>query len=215
MQDDVANFAFFMRNSAAPPRGNRQQQRPGPDEFNREGCNGCHVATTFTSTSTARTSASSRSPTSSRTTWGRWATGSATTATRWRHAADANGAAVGRPLPQRPAARRPHHRQGPAIQAHAGQGSAAAARSTPRLGAAERPAAVPVALGRSRTATSLSHPRAASSRGDAALSLSGDQADGACACSAPDRLAAVDGDAAVGRDRGLIVLQRRARRAAR
>jgi CxxC motif-containing protein (DUF1111 family) len=48
VQDDVANFAFFMRNSAAPPRGIDNSNGAGLTEFNREGCNGCHVTTTFT-----------------------------------------------------------------------------------------------------------------------------------------------------------------------
>ncbi|HVV51498.1 MAG TPA: di-heme oxidoredictase family protein [Polyangia bacterium] len=48
VQDDVANFAFFMRNSAAPPRGVDNSNGAGLTEFNREGCNGCHVTTTFT-----------------------------------------------------------------------------------------------------------------------------------------------------------------------
>ncbi|HEY6476059.1 MAG TPA: di-heme oxidoredictase family protein [Polyangia bacterium] len=48
VQDDVANFAFFMRNSAAPTRGIDNSNGRGLTEFNREGCNGCHVATTFT-----------------------------------------------------------------------------------------------------------------------------------------------------------------------
>jgi CxxC motif-containing protein (DUF1111 family) len=47
VQDDVANFAFFMRNTAAPPRGT-DNSNGGAAEFNREGCNGCHVTTTFT-----------------------------------------------------------------------------------------------------------------------------------------------------------------------
>jgi CxxC motif-containing protein (DUF1111 family) len=48
VQDDVSNFAFFMRNSAAPPRGIDNSNGRGLTEFNREGCNGCHVGTTFT-----------------------------------------------------------------------------------------------------------------------------------------------------------------------
>jgi len=48
VQDDVANFAFFMRNTAAPPRGIDNSSGRGLTEFNREGCNGCHVTTTFT-----------------------------------------------------------------------------------------------------------------------------------------------------------------------
>jgi CxxC motif-containing protein (DUF1111 family) len=48
VQDDVANFAFFMRNSAAPTRGTDNSNGAGLAEFNREGCNGCHVTTTFT-----------------------------------------------------------------------------------------------------------------------------------------------------------------------
>ena len=47
IQDDVANFAFFMRNLAPPPRGIDNSQGRGLTEFNREGCNGCHVTTTF------------------------------------------------------------------------------------------------------------------------------------------------------------------------
>lgn len=48
VQDDVANFAFFMRNTAAPVRGIDNSNGRGLTEFNREGCNGCHVTTTFT-----------------------------------------------------------------------------------------------------------------------------------------------------------------------
>jgi CxxC motif-containing protein (DUF1111 family) len=48
VQDDVANFALFMRNLAAPERGIDNSQGRGLTEFNREGCNGCHVNTTFT-----------------------------------------------------------------------------------------------------------------------------------------------------------------------
>ncbi len=48
VQDDVANFAFFMRHLAAPPRGIDNSNGAGLTEFNREGCNGCHVTTTFT-----------------------------------------------------------------------------------------------------------------------------------------------------------------------
>jgi CxxC motif-containing protein (DUF1111 family) len=54
VQDDVANFAFFMRNSAAPPRGVDNSAGRGLTEFNREGCNGCHVTTTFTVTINGR-----------------------------------------------------------------------------------------------------------------------------------------------------------------
>ena len=48
VQDDVANFAFFMRHLAAPPRAIDNSNGAGLTEFNREGCNGCHVTTTFT-----------------------------------------------------------------------------------------------------------------------------------------------------------------------
>jgi CxxC motif-containing protein (DUF1111 family) len=48
VQDDVSNFAFFMRNLAAPSRGVDNSNGAGLTEFNREGCNGCHVTTTFT-----------------------------------------------------------------------------------------------------------------------------------------------------------------------
>ncbi|HEY4393615.1 MAG TPA: di-heme oxidoredictase family protein [Polyangia bacterium] len=48
VQDDISNFAFFMRNSAAPPRAIDNSNGAGLTEFNREGCNGCHVTTTFT-----------------------------------------------------------------------------------------------------------------------------------------------------------------------
>ena len=85
VQDDVANFAFFMRNLAPAPRGIDNSNGRGLTEFNREGCNGCHVTTTFSVTrERPQPRRSSRSPTSSCTTWGRWATASATTATRWR-----------------------------------------------------------------------------------------------------------------------------------
>jgi CxxC motif-containing protein (DUF1111 family) len=54
VQGDVANFAFFMRNLAAPPRGIDNSNGRGLTEFNREGCNGCHVTTTFTVTANGR-----------------------------------------------------------------------------------------------------------------------------------------------------------------
>ncbi|HXT99889.1 MAG TPA: di-heme oxidoredictase family protein, partial [Polyangia bacterium] len=54
VQDDVANFAFFMRELAAPPRGLDNSNGRGLTEFNREGCNGCHVTTTFTVTINGR-----------------------------------------------------------------------------------------------------------------------------------------------------------------
>jgi CxxC motif-containing protein (DUF1111 family) len=54
VQDDVANFAFFMRNLAAPPRVIDNSQGRGQAEFNREGCNGCHVGTTFNVTANGR-----------------------------------------------------------------------------------------------------------------------------------------------------------------
>jgi CxxC motif-containing protein (DUF1111 family) len=54
VQDDVANFAFFMRALAAPPRGSDSSNGRGLTEFNREGCNGCHVTTTFTVTINGR-----------------------------------------------------------------------------------------------------------------------------------------------------------------
>jgi CxxC motif-containing protein (DUF1111 family) len=54
VQDDVANFAFFMRNLAPPPRGVDNSNGRGLTEFNREGCNGCHVTTTFTVTANGR-----------------------------------------------------------------------------------------------------------------------------------------------------------------
>ena len=54
VQDDVANFAFFMRNLAPAPRGIDNSQGRGLTEFNREGCNGCHVTTTFTVTANGR-----------------------------------------------------------------------------------------------------------------------------------------------------------------
>jgi CxxC motif-containing protein (DUF1111 family) len=48
VQDDISNFAFFMRHLATPPRGIDNSNGAGLTEFNREGCNGCHVTTTFT-----------------------------------------------------------------------------------------------------------------------------------------------------------------------
>jgi CxxC motif-containing protein (DUF1111 family) len=54
VQDDVSNFGFFMRNLAAPPRGSDGSNGAGLTEFNREGCNGCHVTTTFTVTINGR-----------------------------------------------------------------------------------------------------------------------------------------------------------------
>jgi CxxC motif-containing protein (DUF1111 family) len=54
VQDDVANFAFFMRNLAPAPRGIDNSNGRGLTEFNREGCNGCHVTTTFTVTANGR-----------------------------------------------------------------------------------------------------------------------------------------------------------------
>jgi CxxC motif-containing protein (DUF1111 family) len=83
-QDDVEAFANFMRDLAPAPRGIDNSNGRGLTEFNREGCNGCHVTPRFNGRRTGAPTRSSRSPTSSCTTWGRWATASATTATRWR-----------------------------------------------------------------------------------------------------------------------------------
>jgi CxxC motif-containing protein (DUF1111 family) len=57
VQDDVANFAFFMRNLAPAPRGIDNSNGRGEAEFNREGCNGCHVGTTFNVTANGRNNA--------------------------------------------------------------------------------------------------------------------------------------------------------------
>ena len=57
VQDDVANFAFFMRNLAPAPRGIDNSNGRGLTEFNREGCNGCHVTTTFNVTANGRNNA--------------------------------------------------------------------------------------------------------------------------------------------------------------
>ena len=46
-QDDVELFAEFMRDLAPAPRGIDNSNGRGLTEFNREGCNGCHVTTTF------------------------------------------------------------------------------------------------------------------------------------------------------------------------
>jgi CxxC motif-containing protein (DUF1111 family) len=46
-QDDVELFAEFMRDLAPAPRGIDNSNGRGLTEFNREGCNGCHVVTTF------------------------------------------------------------------------------------------------------------------------------------------------------------------------
>jgi CxxC motif-containing protein (DUF1111 family) len=46
-QDDVEAFANFMRQLAPPARGIDNSNGRGLAEFNREGCNGCHVTTTF------------------------------------------------------------------------------------------------------------------------------------------------------------------------
>jgi CxxC motif-containing protein (DUF1111 family) len=53
-QDDVEAFADFMRDLAPPPRGIDNSNGRGLTEFNREGCNGCHVTTTFTVTINGR-----------------------------------------------------------------------------------------------------------------------------------------------------------------
>src|SRR6185436_3852373 len=54
-QDDVELFAEFMRDLAPPPRGIDNSNGRGLTEFNREGCNGCHVGTTFSATRNGRT----------------------------------------------------------------------------------------------------------------------------------------------------------------
>jgi CxxC motif-containing protein (DUF1111 family) len=46
VQDDVANFTFFMRNLAPPPRG-PDNSNGGAAVFTNLGCAGCHVTTTF------------------------------------------------------------------------------------------------------------------------------------------------------------------------
>src|SRR5581483_694509 len=53
VQSDVANFAFFMRNLAAPPRA-IDNSNGGATVFNNLGCNGCHVTTTFNVTANGR-----------------------------------------------------------------------------------------------------------------------------------------------------------------
>src|SRR6185369_16244303 len=53
VQDDVANFAFFMRNLAPPPRA-IDNSNGGATVFNNLGCNGCHVTTTFNVTANGR-----------------------------------------------------------------------------------------------------------------------------------------------------------------
>jgi len=52
-QDDVANFAFFMRNLNEPGRGIDNSNGRGLTEFNRKGCNGCHVTTAFSNARSA------------------------------------------------------------------------------------------------------------------------------------------------------------------
>jgi CxxC motif-containing protein (DUF1111 family) len=54
-QDDVELFAEFMRDLAPPTRGIDNSGGRGLTEFNREGCNGCHVTTTFSATRNGRT----------------------------------------------------------------------------------------------------------------------------------------------------------------
>jgi CxxC motif-containing protein (DUF1111 family) len=54
VQDDVANFALFMRNLAAPTRRADGSNGRGATVFNSLGCNGCHVTTTFTVTINGR-----------------------------------------------------------------------------------------------------------------------------------------------------------------
>ena len=54
-QDDVELFAEFMRDLAPPPRGIDNSNGRGLTEFNREGCNGCHLTTTFSATRNGRT----------------------------------------------------------------------------------------------------------------------------------------------------------------
>jgi CxxC motif-containing protein (DUF1111 family) len=56
-QDDVEAFADFMRDLAPPPRGIDNSNGRGLTEFNREGCNGCHVTTTFNVSKNGRNNA--------------------------------------------------------------------------------------------------------------------------------------------------------------
>jgi CxxC motif-containing protein (DUF1111 family) len=56
-QDDVEAFADFMRDLAPAPRGIDNSQGRGLTEFNREGCNGCHVTTTFNVSKNGRNNA--------------------------------------------------------------------------------------------------------------------------------------------------------------
>jgi CxxC motif-containing protein (DUF1111 family) len=53
-QDDVELFAEFMRDLAPAPRGIDNSNGRGLTEFNREGCQGCHVTTTFNVTKRGR-----------------------------------------------------------------------------------------------------------------------------------------------------------------
>ena len=56
-QDDVEAFANFMRDLAPAPRGIDNSNGRGLTEFNREGCNGCHVGTTFNVSKNGRNNA--------------------------------------------------------------------------------------------------------------------------------------------------------------
>ena len=91
LQDDVANFTFFMAHLAPPPpvaiaAGSAQDR--GRTLFNSAAlqCSGCHRSTPTSSCRRRRAASGGivfrRSPTSWSTTWGRWVTASATPATR-------------------------------------------------------------------------------------------------------------------------------------
>ena len=150
VQDDVANFAFFMRNSAAPPRGDRQQQRPWPDGVQPRRLQRVprdHHVHRQHQRPERQLPAVLRLPHPRH--------GDAGRRDRQRRrlggddAADADRAAVGPALPQRPAARRADQRQGDrhrrprGRQQRSGLGRGGRIRCGD-LGGAERSAAVPV-----------------------------------------------------------------------
>ena len=176
VQDDVANFAFFMRNLAPAAARHRQQQRPRPHGVQPRGlqrlppehdlhvtANGrSHVVPAVLRLPRARHGGAGRRHRQRRRLGG-------------GHPPHEDGAAVGPPLPQPAAARRAHlDKRASAIQAHDGQGAAARnAFNARHRGAAERPAAVPeLALALQGTSPEGRRPR----RGTPPFLLFADQA---------------------------------------
>ena len=190
LQDDVANFTFFMAHLAPPcrSRSRRARRRTGAGRCSiRRRCS-VRAATARIRTSSARRrpaasrrgSASPRTPTSSCTTWGRRVTASATRAIRWRSPTACGPrrcGACGRATSCSTTAARRMRGRHPAAQRRRGRSGNRGGERVQRaqLGAKDRPGELPadaVGVARSRAtdeaasegAASLGRPRSAVAR---------------------------------------------------